>query len=71
MIDFGTCGVGDPSRDLAIAWTLSDGESRNIFRASMAADRAIWARGRGWALWKALITAAGQIEIAPAETAEA
>ncbi|QKD04667.1 aminoglycoside phosphotransferase family protein [Mesorhizobium loti] len=59
VIDFGTCGVGDPSCDLAIAWTLFEGESREVFRTGLAVDDATWARGRGWALWKALITVAG------------
>ncbi|BAV51940.1 aminoglycoside phosphotransferase [Mesorhizobium loti] len=62
MIDFGTSGVGDPSCDLVIAWTLFEGESREVFRAGIAVDDATWARGRGWALWKALITAAGHID---------
>ncbi|MFF5174596.1 aminoglycoside phosphotransferase family protein [Micromonospora sp. NPDC000089] len=56
VIDFGTCGVGDPACDLTVAWTMLDGESREVFRAGMALDPATWARGRGWALWKALIT---------------
>ena len=59
VIDFGTSGVGDPSCDLAIAWTLFEGESRQVFRTGLAIDDAAWARGRGWALWKALITVAG------------
>ncbi|TPK33298.1 aminoglycoside phosphotransferase family protein [Mesorhizobium sp. B2-5-4] len=70
VIDFGTSGVGDPSCDLAIAWTLFEGESRDTFRACLAADEATWARGRGWALWKALITAAGHIDVASAEIEE-
>ncbi|WP_027057685.1 aminoglycoside phosphotransferase family protein [Mesorhizobium loti] len=61
VIDFGTSGVGDPSCDLAIAWTLFEGESREVFRTGLAVDDATWARGRGWALWKALITVAGHI----------
>jgi aminoglycoside phosphotransferase (APT) family kinase protein len=56
VIDFGTCGVGDPACDLVIAWTLLDGDSRDVFRSLMPADDAMWARARGWALWKALIT---------------
>ncbi len=56
VIDFGTCGVGDPACDLVIAWTLFDGESRAEFRRLMPADDAMWARARGWALRKALIT---------------
>lgn len=56
VIDFGTCGVGDPACDLAIAWTLFSGASRAAFRARVDVDSGTWARGRGWALWKALIT---------------
>ena len=58
VIDFGSSGVGDPSCDLAIAWTLFAGESRETFRAALPVDDATWARGRGWTLWKALITLA-------------
>ncbi|MFV2099078.1 phosphotransferase [Micromonospora sp. LOL_014] len=54
VIDFGTCGVGDPACDLAIAWTLLTSDSRQAFRARLAVDDATWARGRGWALWKTL-----------------
>jgi aminoglycoside phosphotransferase (APT) family kinase protein len=61
VIDFGTSGVGDPSCDLAIAWTLFEGESREAFRAALQPDDAMWARGRGWVLWKALITLADHI----------
>ena len=56
IIDFGTCGVGDPACDVVIAWTLLRGEAREAFRSALGADDATWARGRGWALWKALIT---------------
>jgi aminoglycoside phosphotransferase (APT) family kinase protein len=56
VIDFGTCGVGDPSCDLAIAWTLLTADGRQAFRDHLAVDDATWARGRGWALWKALVT---------------
>jgi aminoglycoside phosphotransferase (APT) family kinase protein len=59
VIDFGTSGVGDPSCDLAISWTLFGGRSREAFRAVLQPDDATWARGRGWTLWKALITLAG------------
>lgn len=56
VIDFGCTAVGDPACDLTIAWTLFSGESRNAFREALPLDRATWARGRGWALWKGLIT---------------
>lgn len=54
VIDFGTCGVGDPACDLAIAWTLLERSGREILRDRLPIDEATWARGRGWALWKTL-----------------
>lgn len=59
VIDFGQLTVGDPSCDLAIAWTLFEGESREVFRSHFQHDKGTWARGRAWTLWKALIVAAG------------
>jgi aminoglycoside phosphotransferase (APT) family kinase protein len=50
VIDFGCLGVGDPACDLAPAWMLFSGESREAFRAALGVDHATWARGRGWAL---------------------
>ncbi|WP_112241026.1 aminoglycoside phosphotransferase family protein [Kribbella monticola] len=61
VIDFGTCGVGDPACDLAIAWTMLDRESRAAFRDRLAVDDATWLRGQGWALWKALVVCAGSV----------
>ena len=58
VIDFGCSAVGDPACDLAIAWTFFFGESREAFRDRLGLDRRTWARGRGWCLWKALITLA-------------
>jgi aminoglycoside phosphotransferase (APT) family kinase protein len=66
VIDFGSSGVGDPACDVTIAWTFLSGESREAFRAALSLDEATWARGRGWALWKALITYAGNLETQPA-----
>jgi aminoglycoside phosphotransferase (APT) family kinase protein len=59
VIDFGTSGVGDPACDLVIAWTLFADRSREDFRARVNLDDPTWARARGWAIWKALIVAAG------------
>ncbi|HET8728612.1 MAG TPA: aminoglycoside phosphotransferase family protein [Alphaproteobacteria bacterium] len=70
VIDFGSSSVGDPACDLAIAWTLFDGESRREFRAALPLDEATWARGRGWTLWKALIILAGLSESTAIETAQ-
>lgn len=58
IIDFGCMGIGDPSCDLVIAWTFLTAEGRKIFRAALGLDPKTWARARGWALWKALITLA-------------
>jgi aminoglycoside phosphotransferase (APT) family kinase protein len=58
VIDFGSCGVGDPSCDLAFAWTFLHGSSREAYRRRLAVDDATWVRGRGWALWKALVVQA-------------
>jgi aminoglycoside phosphotransferase (APT) family kinase protein len=65
VIDFGSSAVGDPACDLYIAWTFLGGESREAFRAAMPADEATWARGRGWTLWKALITYAEHRDAEP------
>ena len=55
VIDFGQMASGDPACDVTIAWTLFTGGSREIFRSELAVDEATWARGRGWALWKAML----------------
>jgi aminoglycoside phosphotransferase (APT) family kinase protein len=65
VIDFGTSGVGDPACDAVIAWTLLSGPSRDAFRAALGVDPGTWSRGRGWGLWKALITLAGELEDDP------
>jgi aminoglycoside phosphotransferase (APT) family kinase protein len=59
IIDFGSSAVGDPACDLVIAWTQFFGESRQAFHAALPLDDETWARGRGWALWKALVIVAG------------
>jgi aminoglycoside phosphotransferase (APT) family kinase protein len=70
-IDFGCSAVGDPACDLVIAWTFLSGQSREAFRVALPLDAGTWARGRAWALWKALITFAGnhQADQAAAATA--
>lgn len=64
VIDFGTSGIGDPACDLYIAWTFFDRPGREAFRAMLPLDEETWARGRGWVLWKAMITVAGHIGVA-------
>jgi aminoglycoside phosphotransferase (APT) family kinase protein len=62
VIDFGTSGVGDPACDTVIAWTYLTGAARDRFRADLGVDADTWSRGRGWGLWKALITLVGYLE---------
>ncbi len=62
VIDFGGMAVGDPACDLTMAWTFFSAEGREAFRAHLQMDDAAWARGRGWALWKALITLIETVE---------
>ena len=71
VIDFGCCCVGDPACDVAIAWTFFEGESREAFRAGLGLDESTWERGRGWALWKALITRVGERRAAPGSAPDA
>jgi aminoglycoside phosphotransferase (APT) family kinase protein len=55
VIDWSGAGVGDPACDLMIAWSLFEGESRDVFRAALGVDDDTWARGRGLALSQAVI----------------
>lgn len=54
VIDFGTCGVGDPSCDLLPAWNFFRPDARAVYRDALEVDDASWVRGRGWALAKAV-----------------
>lgn len=72
VIDFGSTAVGDPACDTCIAWTFLDVRAREVFRQTLNLDANAWSRGRGWALWKALIVCAGHCETnaLEAETSE-
>lgn len=70
VIDFGTAAVGDPACDTVLAWTFFDGASRVAFRDRLPVDRSVWVRGRGWAVWKALVTLAWNPQRVPAFTEE-
>jgi aminoglycoside phosphotransferase (APT) family kinase protein len=50
VLDWSAAGVGDPAVDVAVAWTLFDGDAREAFRGALGADDTTWARGRAWAL---------------------
>lgn len=54
VIDFETCGVGDPACDLFPAWYLLTAEVRYDFRAALDVDDATWLRGRGRVLSQAV-----------------
>lgn len=58
VLDFGTCAVGDPACDLAIAWRFFEGEERAVFLAAAGLPEDACARARGWVLWKSLVTLA-------------
>ena len=62
VIDFGSSGVGDRACDTVIAWTFFSGASQDRFRSALDVDAATWARGRGWGLWKALISLVARLE---------
>lgn len=55
VIDFELAARGDPAADLLVAWNLFRGESRAAFREALGLDAATWERGRGWALYSAVI----------------
>jgi aminoglycoside phosphotransferase (APT) family kinase protein len=69
VIDFGTSGVGDPACDTTIAWTFLSGESSRVFAQRLPFDEATWARGRGWAIWKAMILLACSLREDPEDAA--
>ena len=62
VIDFGGVAVGDPAYDLVMEWEFFTGDSAAAFRRGLQLDEATWARGRGWALCKALVALAKEKE---------
>jgi aminoglycoside phosphotransferase (APT) family kinase protein len=50
VIDWGTCGVGDPAIETIIAWSLFPPEARRAYRDALGIDDATWERGKGWVL---------------------
>lgn len=55
VVSFGRLGVGDPARDLQVAWTMLGPRSRAVFRDVLESDEASWRRGMGWALMRAVV----------------
>jgi aminoglycoside phosphotransferase (APT) family kinase protein len=50
VIDWGTCGVGDPAIDTIVAWSLFTPEARAAYRDALDIDDAEWERGKGWVI---------------------
>ncbi len=50
VIDWGTCGVGDPAIDTVVAWGLLPSDARLAYRDALGIDDAAWERGKGWVL---------------------
>jgi aminoglycoside phosphotransferase (APT) family kinase protein len=50
VIDWGTCGVGDPSIEMIVAWSLFPPDARVAYRDALGVDGATWERGKGWVL---------------------
>jgi aminoglycoside phosphotransferase (APT) family kinase protein len=69
VIDFGTCGIGDPACDTTIAWTFLSGQSSRVFTERLPVDSGTWIRGRGWAIWKAMKVLIGALKDDPREAA--
>ena len=44
VIDWGTCGVGDPAIDTIVAWSLFDSGARDAYREALGCDDAAWPR---------------------------
>jgi aminoglycoside phosphotransferase (APT) family kinase protein len=65
----GPCGIGDPACDTTIAWTFLSGESSRVLKERLPVDRATWARGRGWAIWKVMKVLAGALDDDPQSAA--
>lgn len=55
VIDWGSLNVGDPACDLQPAWNVFAASSRLRFRSELEVDENSWLRGRGWALYQAVL----------------
>ena len=65
VLDFGLLGVGDPACDLFVAWSYLDGPARRVFQHATEAGEAAWLRGRGWAIFSAVIALAFHLHSNP------
>lgn len=49
VIDWGASGLGDPSRELMVAWAMPK-EARNLYRTALDVDDGTWRRAKGWVI---------------------
>ena len=49
---------------------MFEGASREAFRAAVGGDPGMWARARGWALWKAMLVLCSALDTDPVMAAE-
>ena len=68
MVD---AGIGDPARDLIVAWYLLPPSDRDRFHEAVGADDATWARARGMALQKGVAALPYYVETNPTMAADA
>ncbi|MFB6722977.1 aminoglycoside phosphotransferase family protein [Kribbella sp. NPDC056345] len=66
VLDFETCGVGDPACDLFPVWHLLPANVHDDFRTALDVDDAMWLRGRGRVLSQAVIVLALHKDTNPA-----
>lgn len=71
VLDFETCGIGDPACDLFPAWYLLPANVREEFRTALDVDDATWLRRRGRVLSQALIVWSHQKDANPAMASHA
>lgn len=55
VIDWGLSAVGDPAADYATAWFWIDSSARSAFRGYLDLNDSDWQRGKGWALYGAVV----------------
>lgn len=70
VIDFGSCGIGDPAVDLLYAWSFLDPPARRTLREAAGADETTWLRARAHAFTgPGLLTLNGYRTTMPERTA--
>jgi len=71
VLDWGSCGVGDPAQDVIPAWAVFGPAGRAAFREALAVEEQTWRRARGVALHQAALIIPYYRETNAAFTAQA